>query len=73
MQRGVAMAAYQQRLDQIDIKLQGLWTSEAFWQYITSSYTATSPLTAGLTHAIHDAASSMATIASTSSTSSTSY
>ena len=32
-----AEGAYQQGLDQINIKRQGLWTSDAFWQYITSS------------------------------------
>ena len=61
--RGV-MAAYRQGLDQIDIKRQGLWTSDAFWHYITLSCTATSPLAAGLTRAF-----SMATTASTSPTS----
>ena len=33
--RGGATAAYRQGLDQIDIKRQGLWTSDAFWLYIT--------------------------------------
>ena len=70
--RGGAMAAYKQGLDQIDIKRQGLWTSDAFWQYITSSWVATSPLTAGLAHAIHDTASNTSATASTTSTTSTS-
>ena len=70
--RGGAMAAYRQGLDQIDIKCQGLWTSNTFWQYITSSCPATSPIMAGLTHTIHDTASSTSTTASTSFTSSTS-
>ena len=48
--RGGAMAAYKQGLDQIDIKRQGLWTSDAFWQYITSSCSTTLPLTEGLAH-----------------------
>ena len=33
--RGGATAVYQQSLDRIDIKCHGLWTSDAFWQYIT--------------------------------------
>ena len=56
------MAAYWQGLDQIDIKCQGLWTSDAFWQYITSSSATTSPLTEGLARAIH-ATSATATTA----------
>ena len=64
------MAAYRQGLDQIDIKHQGLWTSDAFWQYITSSCSATSPLAAGLACTIHGTASSMSATASTASTSS---
>ena len=40
--RGGAMVAYRQGLDQIGIRCQGLWTSDAFWQYITSSCPATS-------------------------------
>ena len=63
------MAAYWQGLDQINIKWQGLWTSDAFWQYITSSFTATSPLAVGLACAIHNTTSSMATTTSTSYTS----
>ena len=47
------MAAYQQGLDQIDIKHKGLLTRDAFWQYITSSCAATSPLAEGLTRAVH--------------------
>ena len=64
------MVAYRQGLDQIDIKFQGLWTSDTFWQYITSSCTATSPLTVGLTCGIYDTTSGMST--TTTSTSSTS-
>ena len=64
------MAAYWQGLDQIDIKRQGLWTSDAFWQFITSSCAPTSPLTAGLARAIHDTASSMSATTSSTSTSS---
>ena len=60
--------AYWQGLDQIDIKHQGLWTSDTFWQYIISSCAATSSLTVGLTRAIHDTASRMSITASTSST-----
>ena len=45
------MAAYHQGLDQIGIKHQGLWTSDAFRQYTTSSYAATSPLAAGFIRA----------------------
>ena len=66
------MVAYWQGFDQIDIKYQGLWASDAFWLYITSSSTATSPLAAGLTRAIYSTASSMSTTASTYSTSYTS-
>ena len=51
--RGGATAAYRQGLDQINIKCQGLWTSDAFWQYITSSCTATSPLIEGLACTVH--------------------
>ena len=35
LNRGGATTAYRQGLDQIDIKRQGLWTSDTFWQYIT--------------------------------------
>ena len=72
LHRGGATAAYQQGLDQIDIKCQGLWTSDSFWQYITSSCTATSPLAVGLACADHDTASSTTATASTASTSSSS-
>ena len=65
--RGGTTAAYWQGLDQINIKHQVLWTSNVFWQYIISSRTATSPLAAGLTRAIHNTASGMSTTASTSS------
>ena len=68
--RGGAMAAYWQGLDQVDMKRQGLWTSNAFWQYITSSCAATLPLAVGFSHAVNDTASSMSTTASTSSISS---
>ena len=61
------MAAYRQGLDQINIKWEGLWTSDDFWQYITSSYAATSPLAVGHAYTIHDTASSMATITPNSS------
>ena len=61
------MEAYRQGLDQIDITCQGLWISDAFWQQITSSCTATSPLAAGLALAIHDTASSTSATASTAS------
>ena len=70
MHRGGGTVAYRQGLDQIDNKWHGLWTSDTFWQYITSSCADSSPLAVGLTHAIHDSASSMATTTSTSSTSS---
>ena len=59
------MAAYRQGLDQIDIKWEGLWTSDSFWHYITSSCAATPHLAVGLTHDIHATASSTSTIAST--------
>ena len=62
------MPAYWQGLDQIDIKRQGMWTSDVFWQYITSSCPATSPLTEGLARAIH----ATATTASATSTCSSS-
>ena len=67
LHRGGAMVAYRQGLDQINIKWQRLWTSDAFWQYITSSCGATLHLAARLTHAMHDTTSTMATTASTSS------
>ena len=47
------MAAYWQGLDQVDINHQGLWTSDAFWQYITSSCTATSPIAEGCARTVH--------------------
>ena len=53
LRRGGAMAAYRQGLDQIDIKCQGLWTSDAFWQYITSSSSTTSPLAERLARRVH--------------------
>ena len=65
-----ATAAYRQGLDQIDIKHQRLWPSDTFWQYITSSCIATSPLAAGLAPTIQDTASTTSTTTSTSSTSS---
>ena len=68
--RGWAMVAYRQGLDQI--KRQGLWTSNAFWQYIMSSCAATLPLAGGLACTIHFTSSTMSAIASTSSTSTTS-
>ena len=61
LHRGGAIAAYRQGLDQIDINHQGLWTSDAFWQYIYSSCTATSPLTEGLARALHATASASPT------------
>ena len=61
------MAAYQQGLVHIDIKCEGLWTSDAFWQYITSSCDTTSPLAEGLIHAFHATTSGTPTTASTSS------
>ena len=63
MQRG-ATVAYRQGLDQIDIKWQGLWTSDAFWQYVTSSCDATSHVATGLTHTIQ---ATMSTTLTTSS------
>ena len=57
LRRGGATAEYRQGLDQIDIKRQGLWTSDAFWQYITALCPTTSPLAEGLTSAIHATAS----------------
>ena len=65
--RGGAMVAYWQGSDQIDIKHQGLWTSDAFWRYIISSCAATSPLTARLARPIEVTISSTSTTASTSS------
>ena len=57
LRRGGATAAYRQGLDQIDIKRQGLWNSDTFWQYITSSCPATSQLAEGLAHATASASS----------------
>ena len=52
LRRGGAMAVYRQGLDHIDITRQGLWFSDAFWQYLTSSCAATSSLAVGLTSTI---------------------
>ena len=60
------MAAYRQGLDQIDIKSQGMWTNDTFWQYVTSSCAATSPVAAGLACAVQ---ATMPTMSATSSTS----
>ena len=65
--RGGATAAYRQGLDQIDIKHQGLWISDTFWQYITSSCSTTSPLAEGLARAIYATSATSTTASSTSS------
>ena len=67
--RGRATAAYRQGSDQIDITCQGLWTSDPFWQYITSSCPATSPRAEGLTCVIHATSTGISATAPTSSSS----
>ena len=53
-----ATAAYQQGLDYTDIKWHGLWASEAFWSYVTSSCAVTSPVAVGMVAAVQDTATS---------------
>ena len=56
--RGRATTVYRQGLDYLDIKHQGLGSSNSLWTYVTSSCTATSPVMAGLAAAIQATASS---------------
>ena len=61
LQRGGAMAAYRQGLDHIHIRQQELWSSDTFWQYVTSSCAATSLVAAALPVAIQATAHTTST------------
>ena len=45
LHREGAMAAYRARANPLDIKWHGIWSSNAFWVYITTPCVATSPVT----------------------------
>ena len=73
LHRGGAMAAYQQGMHQIDIKMSGTVDQQcllAVHHFILRHHL---PLAVGLAHAIHATAASTPTTTSTASTSSTSF
>jgi hypothetical protein len=53
LRRGGATVAYSQGVDQLDIKRHGNWSSDAFWQYVTSPFVANSPVAAALAAAVN--------------------
>ena len=52
LHRGGATATYRQNLDPLHIKQQGLWKSDSFWTYITSTAVSSTPVALGLTSAV---------------------
>ena len=48
LRRRGATAAYTKGVQQLDIKHHGLWSSDSFWQYVTSRCTHQSPVEAAL-------------------------
>jgi hypothetical protein len=52
LRRGGATVSYSQGVDQLDIKRHGNWSSDCFWDYITSSFVAQSPVASALATAV---------------------
>ena len=48
------MLVYRAGIDQIGIKRHGLWTSDAFWTYVTSPCVVESPVVLALASAMED-------------------
>jgi hypothetical protein len=52
LRRGGATVAVKQGVGQLDIKRHGNWSSDTFWQYVTSPFVAQSPVAAALGSAV---------------------
>ena len=54
LRRGGAISAYRATSDLLEVKQAGMWTINAFWAYITSPCTSTSPVASALATATLD-------------------
>jgi hypothetical protein len=52
LRRGGATVAVKEGVGQLDIKRHGNWSSDTFWQYITSPFVSQSPVAAALGSAV---------------------
>jgi hypothetical protein len=57
LRRGGATQSFHAGVHQMDVKCHGMWASDTFWGYITSSVVAQSPVATSLAQASIEAAS----------------